>query len=126
MPKDVIGGIIIILVIAVLGGITFNYTKEDVRTKSLISTMTEGVQTVAINSIDRSSRTERSSVKIDKTIFENNFKKYFEENNNIKLNTYSINYEYRQNGENVKAIRVTLTDDRGDKYPVTVAVDTKE
>lgn len=123
MPKDIVG-VFMIFVVAMFFIITqVQHSSETARNQSLISAMQDSVEVTAIKSIDKSSRVERGFLDIDESIFEKNFKEIFESANSTNMETYDFKFNYLKEDEGVKAIRVTLVDDRGTEYPMTVAVD---
>lgn len=126
MPKDITGVIGIIVVAFFSIFVSVNFQNEGTRQNDLVSSMTSSVQQAAIQSFDKSSRVQRGLVKIDTSKFQTNFKNDFKQNTNVNLSKTSFKFDYLKDGENVKAVRVTLTDDRGQKYTATVAVDVND
>jgi hypothetical protein len=126
LPKDITGVIGIIVVAFFSIFVSVNFQNEGTRQNDLVSSMTSSVQQAAIQSFDKSSRVQRGLVKIDTSKFQTNFKNDFKQNTNVNLSKTSFKFDYLKDGENVKAVRVTLTDDRGQKYTATVAVDVND
>ena len=123
MPKDIVGVIAIVVVAFFMVQTGLTYAMGDSRQKDIVSTLTESIESSAVESFDYSSRVDRGLSYIDTTVFEENFEKHFNEDGNVNMDNYSLEYDYLKDGESVKAIRVTLTDDKSVEYKATVAVD---
>jgi len=124
--KDMLAMITIVVIsfFIIAGGVT--YATEDGRQRDFIQTMTESIQATAIQSFDYSSRVDRGNIFIDEDVFEENFKRNFNNNRNVNIDSYTFDFEYLKDENGTKAIRVVLTDDRGTRYPATVAIDVNQ
>lgn len=121
--RDIPSALLILVIVAFFMNSTATQSAENTRKADLVSNMTQVAQSTAVESMDYSSRIERATVYMNEGIFEDNFKTNFDKVNNINMGSYNLEFEYLKDDEITKAIRITLTDDRGQDYTSTVATD---
>lgn len=121
--KDIFGLVGILIVGFFLIQTSVTYAQENIRYNDLIDVMTETSILSAEEAIDLSSRVSRGVVYMDEDIYEETFEKNFNEKRNIALEGYSLDYDYKKKDDSLMAIRVVLTDDRGEEYTSTVVAD---
>ncbi|WP_332237943.1 hypothetical protein [Sporolactobacillus sp. KGMB 08714] len=123
MPRKVIWIGLMISIVLFFLILTVHFYTEGYRHYAIINTMTESAQTAEVESLDKSSRIDPTVCYMDTTEFENKFEALFKKNVNVKLKKESFAFSFLNDSGDIKAVSITVTDDRNIPYHRTYRTD---
>lgn len=113
-------GYITILGILFIGMVTtfflVNMSTQSYIKDTVVSAMIESGKAASIQALSHSSRVTENIAELSTEEFEIAFEEEMTKNLNIDITIVDISYHYLVSDNNMKAININLTDDKGDVY----------
>lgn len=89
---------------------------ENYKRDSIVMTMIESAKIASVTSLDDSARDNESMSIMTEDTFKSTFEDTFNKNLNINLAIKDFSYQFMKDDEEIKAVRVKVTEDDGTEY----------